>query len=611
MRHNTVDLSRTLRTVITVVPRVYAFLWDVSPPLFGGLILILVSNALAPAIVAWLSMKVIVNRVHDAVTGTEALALTLPLTALFAVWIASATLSSLDTIIRRLLQERTEILESTRLLTKAGSLDIAFFETPRFYDRLHQALEHRWRVHDVANRSLSVLHQAVAFVAMVSLLTVLHPVAILVLLATALPSLAMQGRFAQQRHAYFDEVVRGSRVQEYIHELLTSRRAAAEMRIFSLAEHLVARFARIADAQITAFWKRERDILKIDVLLNALSLLGTASIWVYAVDQALAGEISVGDLTLVFAASVQCRTQLEGLVHATGAVFEGALGASSYFQFVDIESGSVTGTLPAPSSPGRKVPRPIATGLELANVRFSYPDSANLVLDGLSLRIPSGSTLAIVGGNGAGKTTIVKLLARLYDPSSGCVMLDGHDLRDYDLSGLRQSVSVAFQDFVRYEFSVAENVAFGDIREAADNRHRIEKVARRTGADDFIVKLPRGYDTVLGKTFDEGVDLSGGEWQLLAITRALMSNADILVLDEPTAHLDALREQELYERFAALTKGRTVVFVSHRFSTVRIADKIVVIENGHVSESGSHDELVAMGGTYARMYQTQAARYGD
>ena len=190
-------------------------------------------------------------------------------------------------------------------------------------------------------------------------------------------------------------------------------------------------------------------------------------------------------------------------------------------------------------------------------------------------------------------------------------MLDGHDLRDYDLSGLRQSVSVAFQDFVRYEFSVAENVAFGDIREAANNRHRIEKVARRTGADDFIVKLPRGYDTVLGKTFDEGVDLSGGEWQLLAITRALMSNADILVLDEPTAHLDALREQELYERFAALTKGRTVVFVSHRFSTVRMADKIVVIENGHVSESGSHDELVAMGGTYARMYQTQAARYGD
>ena len=197
---------------------------------------------------------------------------------------------------------------------------------------------------------------------------------------------------------------------------------------------------------------------------------------------------------------------------------------------------------------------------------------------------------------------------RLYDPTQGQVELDGHDLRDYDLADLRRSVSVVLQDFVRYEFSVADNIAFGDVNAIGD-RDRIETAARRTGAHQFIEKLPKGYDTMLGKTFDEGVDLSGGEWQFLAITRALMSDAQVLILDEPTAHLDALREQELYERFAALTEGRTVVFVSHRFSTVRMADMIAVIENGRIKESGSHDDLIAQGGKYARMYRVQAARY--
>ena len=246
--------------------------------------------------------------------------------------------------------------------------------------------------------------------------------------------------------------------------------------------------------------------------------------------------------------------------------------------------------------------------MELCDVRFSYPESSKPVLDGLSLAIPHGSKFALVGENGAGKTTIVKLLARLYDPTDGRVELDGHDLRDYDLDDLRRSVSAVLQEFVRYEFSVADNIAFGDVAAIGD-RARVESAARRTGAHGLIEALPAGYDTVLGRTFDEGVDLSGGEWQFLAITRALMSNAEVLILDEPTAHLDALREQELYERFASLTRGRTVIFVSHRFSTVRMADMIAVVENGRVTEIGPHDELMAQGGTYARMYRVQASRY--
>lgn len=603
------DPASAIRTTVNVVPRVFAFLWEVSPPLLVGLTLILAFNAVTPAAMAWLSMKVIVNGVVDAATNDTGWSLlAVPLVALFAVWIASAALTSVDGIVRRLLQEKTEVLESGKLLRKAGTLDIAFFDAPRFYDLLHQAVAHRWRVHDVGNRSLTILRQAVSLLAMASLLAVLHPAAILVLLASALPSLAMQGRFARQRNAYLDEIVRGSRIQEYLHELLTSRQSAAEVRVFSLTDHLVGRFLDVAHAQVAVFWNRERRILKVDIWLDVLSLAGTAAIWVFAVVEAVGGRISVGDLTLVFTATLQCRTQLDGLVNAIGEIFEGALGAARYFRFVDLAPESVAGTLTPRGARVRQTPKPLVRGLELRDVGFSYPESTKSVLEGLSLAIPRGSKFALVGENGAGKTTIIKLLTRLYDPTHGRVELDGHDLRDYALEELRQSVSVVFQEFVRYDFSVADNIAFGDVAAIGD-RARVEAAARRTGARGLIEALPAGFDTVLGRTFDEGVDLSGGEWQFLAITRALMSNAEVLILDEPTAHLDALREQELYERFASLTRGRTVVFVSHRFSTVRMADTIAVIENGRLTEIGSHEELMGQGGKYARMYQVQASHY--
>ncbi|MCY3811985.1 MAG: ABC transporter ATP-binding protein [Gammaproteobacteria bacterium] len=430
MSTQTDDPASAIRTTITVVPRVFAFLWEVSPALLVGLALILAFNALAPAAMAWLSMKVIVNGVVDAATNeTGWTPLAVPLIALFAVWVASAALTSFDGIVRRLLQEKTEVLESQKLLRKAGTLDIAFFETPRFYDLLHQAAEHRWRVHDVGNRSLTILRQAVSLLAMVSLLAVLHPAAILVLLASALPSLAMQGRFARQRNAYLDEIVRGARIQQYLHELLTSRHSASEVRVFSLTDHLVGRFLEYAHAQVAVFWNRERRILTADIWLDVLSLAGTAAIWVFAVVEAVGGRISVGDLTLVFTATLQCRAQLDGLVGAIGEIFEGALGAGRYFRFVDLDTGSVAGTLAPRRDHVRRIPKPLVRGLELRDVGFSYPESSKPVLEGLSLTIPHGSKFALVGENGAGKTTIVKLLARLYDPTHGHVELDGHDLR--------------------------------------------------------------------------------------------------------------------------------------------------------------------------------------
>ena len=385
-----------LRLTVMVVPRVFAFLWEVSPTLFVTLVLILLFNAFAPAAMAWLSMKVIVDGVVAATTsGSGWSALTVPVAAVFTIWVVNAALASADVVVRRLLQQKTEILESVKLLEKAGSLDIAFFETPRFYDRLHQAVEHRWTVHYVANQSLGLLQRGVSLTAMLSLLSVLHPIAIVVLLATALPSLLMQGYFAKQRNDYFDETVRSARVREYIHDLLTSRHAANEVRIFSLTRHLVGRFLAYANAQFVRFWTRERRILKGEVVLSVLSLVGTAAIWVFAIGRAVVARISLGDLTLVFTASIQCRTQLEGLVNSTGEVFEHSLLASRYLQFLDLDPESVSGTLTPPRTPPRPLPTPLAGQLELRDVGFAYPGSDTRVLRGLSFAIPgSASTSA-------------------------------------------------------------------------------------------------------------------------------------------------------------------------------------------------------------------------
>ena len=276
---------------------------------------------------------------------------------------------------------------------------------------------------------------------------------------------------------------------------------------------------------------------------------------------------------------------------------------------MDLDPQSIEGALSPPrtQTPAR-LPRTLERGIEFRDVSFKYPASDARILERVSFTIPAGKKTAIVGENGAGKTTLVKLLSRLYDPSEGSVLLDGRDLRDYDLQDYRRNVSVVYQDFFRYDMSASDNVGLGQV-DAIDKRSLVEAAAEKAGAHDIIRRLPNGYETILGKTFDQGVDLSGGEWQHLAIARAFMSDAQILVLDEPTSAVDAFREHRLYEQFAQMAQNKTVVFISHRFSTVRMADVIVVIENGQAIEVGSHDELLAHAGKYAAMFSTQAARY--
>ena len=602
------SLRRKLRDIIRIVPRVYSFLWQVTPGYFAISCAIMVVTALIPAAIIYMT-KVIVDGVVEAASGggdwTE---LVTPVAVVFALWLVETLLGSVSNMVQSMLGERVEFSAQERIVEKAGSLDIAFYENPKFYDQLRHAQDQLYQVTGIVWSSIGLLRSGVGLTAMAGLLTILHPLAIVVLFVTVLPSLLMQGFFARLYFDFDTQWVRNYRMLDYLKRLLTSRDSAKEIRIFTLKDALVTRFRDFRETQLRAYLRMQLRSLRVRTGLDVVSLAGVASIWAYAVYQAALARITVGDLTLVFNAAQQARGQLNALVGSGGQVYEQALFATRFFDLLDMDPASVEAALAPPAANPEPIPMPLTRGIEFRNVSFKYPGTDKWILRDVSFEIPARSKVAIVGENGAGKTTLVKLLSRLYDPVEGEIRFDGHDLREYDLGEVRRDVAVVFQDFFRYDLSAADNVGFGEVR-ALDDRDRIQAAAKQAGAHDIIEALPKGYDTVLGRTFDEGVDLSGGEWQHLAISRAFLSDAQVLILDEPTAALDAFREHRLYEQVAELSANKTVVFISHRFSTVRMADLIVVVEDGQVTELGDHETLIERNGKYAAMFNTQAARY--
>ena len=602
------SLRHKLRDIARIVPRVYRFLWQVTPGLFTISCAIMVVTALIPAAIIYMT-KVIVDGVVETAGGSGHWSdLLVPVGIVFALWIVETLLGTVSNMVQSILSQRVHFAAQEQVIEKAGVLDIAFYESPKFYDQLRHAQDQLYQINGIVWSSISLLRGAVGLSAITGLLAILHPFAIVVLIATVSPSVAMQGYFARKRFGFDTQWVRNYRMLDYLVQLLTSRDSVKEIRIFTLKDTLVSRYRRFRGDQMRAYRKMLLDVLKVDGGLDLVSLAGVASIWTYAVYQAALARITIGDLTLVFNAAQQGRGMLSQLVGAGGQVYENALFATRFFDLLDMDPQSVDAALAPPPANPAKVPAALRQGFRFRDVSFKYPGTDTWILKGVSFEIPANAKVAIVGENGAGKTTLAKLLARLYDPLEGAIDLDGRDLRDYDLGDVRRDVAVVFQDFYRYDLSAADNVGFGEARHL-DNRDRIHDAARKAGAHDTLEALPKGYDTVLGRTFDEGVDLSGGEWQHLAISRAFMSEAQIIVLDEPTAALDAFREHRLYEQVAELSENKTVVFISHRFSTVRMADLIVVLENGRVAEVGDHETLIAHDGKYAAMFNTQAARY--
>ncbi|MCY3884933.1 MAG: ABC transporter ATP-binding protein [Gammaproteobacteria bacterium] len=601
--------TKSILETLSLIPRSIAFVFRASPFYF------LVSNtsgfirAGIGALLLWLG-KVVIDRVI-AVFGSEIdwMFVLLPMIAIVVVRVIRTGISSSSNFVSFMVMQKVDVKSQSLLLNKAADLDLAYYESPHYYDRLYQA---RSNIHYIQSASLSLIglvSETFMLIAMFGLLSVLHPMAFLLLFATISPRIFIEGYTARRRFDLDMELTRNNRITYYFQSLLLERENVKEIKIFGLASYFVEKFFKYRDLLIKAYLRLSIHFLKVELVFDVLSMSGLCLVWLYAVYRASTGEITVGDLYMVFGAAQTSKDSIEAWFGQGGSVFENSLYLTRFFELVDLDPRTVDGALNrSMASPRALLPARLEQGIELKNVSFRYPGTDEFVLKDISFFIPASARLAIVGENGAGKTTLVKLLTRFYDPIDGSVCLDGKDYREYELDELRRGITVIFQDFAHYHFSVADNIGVGYV-DLINDRTRIEQSAKNGGAHDMAMKLPNQYDTMLGRTYEEGVDLSGGEWQNVAISRAFMSDAQLFILDEPTAALDAFKESEVFDRFAYLTEGRTVVLVSHRFSTVRMADLICVIEDGRVIEYGSHEELVKLNGKYRRMYDAQAERY--
>ena len=569
----------------------------------------MLGSALIPPAVIW-SQGSIIDAAVAAFDAQAPWTAVLPLLLIiFALWTSQMLFGAVSGVLQTLLQERVRIKGQSMLLQTAGNLDLAFFESPRFYDQLHHARDQMWQLYSSCFGTLSLIQQFLQLSLTITLLVVLHPLAILVLIVTTLPDVVVQAKYARRYYTFDADLIRNNRMSFYLSDIVTNRYNAKEVRVFSLKDYFIEQFHYFRNIYIDGYQALVISEVKVQSLLSILALVGVAGIWTYAVMQVVSGDIKAGDLLIVFMSSQQSRQQLAGLVRGAGRFYRNSLFVTRFFQFVDLDPKSIEGALAPPRSDNPlPFPYKIRKGVEFKDVCFTYPLNDVQILKKVSFNVPARGKIAIVGQNGAGKTTIIKLLTRLYDPTEGSVLIDGVDLREYDLKQVRENISVVFQDFSRYDLSASLNIGLGNVSHV-DDLSQIRSAAIQGGSHDTIEALPEGYDTILGKRFDDGVDLSGGEWQHLAISRSFMSPAQILILDEPTAALDALREHQLFEKFSELTQDKTVVFISHRFSTVRMADIVVVIENGEAIEVGPHEELLELNGKYAKMYRTQAARY--
>jgi ATP-binding cassette subfamily B protein len=426
---------------------------------------------------------------------------------------------------------------------------------------------------------------------------------LIVLLAVALiPAFIGEAHFNAQSYWLNYHRAPERRELDYVRQVAASADTAKEVKIFGLHRFFIDRYLELA----VSFFRANRRIAVRRAawgsVLTAISTIAYYFAYAYIVWRTLLGEFSIGSLTFLAGSFLRLRGLLEQLLTGFSSVAGQALYLDDLFSFFEIEPEIVS-----PANP-RPFPDPIREGFNFEDVGFRYPGAERWAVRNLSFHLRAGEVLALVGENGAGKTTLVKLLARLYDPDEGRILLDGHDLREYDLSELRRNIGVIFQDFVRFHLSASDNIAVGSIEARAD-RERIVKSAERSLADEVIAKLPAGYEQVIGKRFKTGVDLSGGEWQKIAIARAYMRDAQVLILDEPTAALDARAEFEVFQRFKELSTGKTAVLISHRFSSVRMADRIVVLGDGRVEAAGTHEALLAQGGRYAELFELQAAGY--
>jgi ATP-binding cassette subfamily B protein len=591
-----------------------AMVWATSPTLTAATIALRLMRALLPVATLYIG-KLIIDDVVMLVQLPDKPAtlqqwldsghlnrLALLLGAEFGVAVLADVLGRIVSLLDGLLAEQVSTSSSVRLMKHAATLDLEDFEDAEFQDQLERARRQTSGRMTLMSQLFSQAQDLVTVASLAAGLIVFAPWLIVLLLVALVPAFLGESHFNAKSYSLDFGRTPERRELDYVRQTAASAETAKEVKIFGLNDFLIDRYRRLA----TSFYEANRRLALRRAgwggLFTTIGTIGYYFAYAYIAWRTLTGEFSVGDLTFLAGSFRRLRTLLESLLSGFSSVAGQALYLDDLFSFFEVRPEIHSPANPLP------FPKPIREGFVFEDVGFIYPGAERWAVRHLSFTLKAGEVVALVGENGAGKTTLVKLLTRLYDPDEGRILLDGRDLRDYGLDELRGSMGVIFQDFVRYNLPAGDNIAVGRI-EARGDRERIARAANRSQADEVIGRLAHGYDQMIGKRFKNGVELSGGEWQKIAIARAYMREAEVLILDEPTAALDARAEFEVFQRFKELSKGKTAVLISHRFSSVRMADRILVLADGKVEAQGTHEELVAQAGRYTELFELQAAGY--
>lgn len=590
-------------TALRNLPRFFRLIWQTNRWMtLGNALLRLVKSAI-PLAMLYIGKEIIdeVIRLIDTPGGdTEYLWIMVGLELVLAVLsdLINRGITLLDSLLGDLFANQT----SVELIRHAAQLDLYQFENPEFYDKLERARRQTNGRTILMSQVLSQLQDLVTIIFLGAGLVVFNPWLILILFVAVIPSFLGESHFNQRSYSLTRSWTPERRELDYLRYIGASDQTAKEVKVFNLAGFLAERFKIVSDR----YYQVNRDLsVRRAAWGSILSAIGTGAYYgayVFIILQTISGGITVGTMTFLSGSFNRMQGMLQAIMNRFSRITEGALYLQDLFDFFALKPQikSKKGSLP--------MPKPILQGITFENVSFKYPGTERWAIRNLSFHQKAGEKLALVGENGAGKTTLVKLLARLYEPTEGRILLDGVDIRDYDLKDLRDNVGIIFQDYIRFQMRAGENIAVGSIEEV-EEMTAIEEAAQKSLADTVVADLPERYQQMLGRRFAEGVELSGGQWQKIALARAYMRDAQLLILDEPTSALDARAEHEVFLRFSELIHGKMAVLISHRFSTVRMADRILFLENGRLLELGSHEELMLKGGKYAELFSLQAKGY--